>query len=260
MTRTTTTCPLGAALATVVAGSACLAAALSACTRPAPESAAERAAEPAAERADGTSLDPAVRAALVDRADAAASDLMRTLVGELMTALGAGAPSDAVDVCSTVAQDLTRAAAARHDVALRRTALRVRNPVNAPDDHERAVLEAWRARWPDDRAADRPGDDVQVVATADGRRELRLVRPIRLMQPCLPCHGPRDAIPPDVLAAIEERYPEDAATGFQDGELRGAESVRVALPEDASSDPAPADPPADRRPQPPSPAGASTSP
>jgi hypothetical protein len=42
-----------------------------------------------------------------------------------------------------------------------------------------------------------------------------------VMQPqCLACHGQDLAEP--VSAAIEERYPEDQATGFVAGELRGA--------------------------------------
>ena len=40
---------------------------------------------------------------------------------------------------------------------------------------------------------------------------------------CLKCHGSNVA--PDVKAAIGELYPEDQATGFKAGELRGAFSV-----------------------------------
>ncbi len=46
---------------------------------------------------------------------------------------------------------------------------------------------------------------------------------------CLDCHGPRDKMAPAVLAALAERYPADAATGFDCDDLRGAISVRVPL-------------------------------
>jgi len=35
------------------------------------------------------------------------------------------------------------------------------------------------------------------------------------------CHGPEDTIPQDVKDAIGEHYPEDQATGFRKGDLRG---------------------------------------
>lgn len=41
-----------------------------------------------------------------------------------------------------------------------------------------------------------------------------------MLQPmCLTCHGADLA--PDVQAAIAERYPDDRATGYRTGELRG---------------------------------------
>jgi len=41
---------------------------------------------------------------------------------------------------------------------------------------------------------------------------------------CLACHG--DNIAPEVTAAIRAHYPEDQATGFATGQLRGAFSIR----------------------------------
>ncbi|HCF96715.1 MAG TPA: hypothetical protein DEW46_16805, partial [Verrucomicrobia bacterium] len=46
---------------------------------------------------------------------------------------------------------------------------------------------------------------------------------------CVACHGPEEQIQPDVLAAIRAHYPNDRATGFQPGDLRGAISVEVPL-------------------------------
>jgi len=39
---------------------------------------------------------------------------------------------------------------------------------------------------------------------------------------CLTCHGPTESIPEDVRAALRERYPDDKATGYAVGDLRGA--------------------------------------
>ena len=35
------------------------------------------------------------------------------------------------------------------------------------------------------------------------------------------CHGPREEISEEVIAKLDEYYPEDAATGFAEGDLRG---------------------------------------
>jgi hypothetical protein len=43
---------------------------------------------------------------------------------------------------------------------------------------------------------------------------------------CLLCHG--TDIAPDVRAALRARYPNDSATGYAMGELRGAISLRKA--------------------------------
>ncbi|MFN7177274.1 MAG: DUF3365 domain-containing protein, partial [Thermaurantiacus sp.] len=54
---------------------------------------------------------------------------------------------------------------------------------------------------------------------------LRYMRAIPTAPQCLACHGPEEAIAPAVRAAIAERYPDDRATGFRAGELRGAFSI-----------------------------------
>ena len=50
----------------------------------------------------------------------------------------------------------------------------------------------------------------------------RVALPIPMDAPCLVCHGAPEAIPDAVRSVLTERYPDDAATGYQAGELRGA--------------------------------------
>lgn len=169
--------------------------------------------------------DPAALAAARARAEQAAGRLMTALMAELSKALEAGPPEGAVRVCADAAQAVTARVAGESGIAVRRTALRVRNPKNAPDEHERRVLEEWAAG---PAAAATPRADV--VAGAGGARELRYLRPIVLQPLCTTCHGPAGEIAPAVRAAIAERYPDDQATGFRAGDLRGAVSVRVPLP------------------------------
>lgn len=162
-----------------------------------------------------------------NRAAAAAQLLMQELMSRLQSAIESGGPANAVQVCADVAQDVTDRLAAEQDLSIRRTGLRVRNPANAPDEFERD----WLLRAD---AAVRAGETVaglyEILESPDGGSELRHLRPIVFPGGvCSTCHGPVEQIPPEVRAILRQRYPDDQATGFQPGDLRGAISVRVAV-------------------------------
>lgn len=151
-------------------------------------------------------------------AEDGAARLMQALFEELMSALQAGPPEEALGVCADRAQQLTQTIESETGVRVRRTSLRVRNPLNAPDAYERAWLEkAERSKATEAHA--------EVVETRDGGYELRYLSPIRVAKLCLPCHG--DELMPAVREAVRSRYPADQATGYQAGDLRGAISARV---------------------------------
>jgi hypothetical protein len=102
---------------------------------------------------------------------------------------------------------------------IRRTALRVRNPANAPDTTDRNVLARWLASW---NPATPPPPVMQEFTADDGTKELRYYRPVPVMATCLTCHGTGDEIPANVRAAIERDYPIDEAINFHEADLRGA--------------------------------------
>ncbi len=45
--------------------------------------------------------------------------------------------------------------------------------------------------------------------------------PIQTKAECGMCHGPREEIAEEVSAKLDEFYPDDDATGFAEGDLRG---------------------------------------
>ena len=171
--------------------------------------------------------DPAVGPARA-RAETAARNLATRLQAHLGEALEAGGTDAAIDVCATVAQDLTNEIGREEGVVIRRTALRVRNPRNRPDEFERRVLEEWTAagRTPEPRAVVLPSN---AAAAGSGAAELRFMKPIVLAEMCVQCHGPREAMAEAARAVLAEHYPHYEATGFRPGDLRGAISVRVPL-------------------------------
>lgn len=152
------------------------------------------------------------------QAESGAARLMETLFLELTNALKAGPPEEALRICGERAQALTRAIEKKTGVSVRRTSLRIRNPLNAPDAYERRWLERAEKQPP-------TGAQVEVVETSDGRYELRYLRPIRVAKLCTQCHG--EELTPAVQEALQRRYPADRATGYRTGDLRGAVSVSV---------------------------------
>lgn len=176
------------------------------------------------ERAARAEFERASRAAAEARAEAACQLLGTRLLAELTGALGRGTTVDGLEVCARVAQELT--AEARSGVKVARTSLRPRNPLNAPDAFERAHLERWNSAL----ARGEPiGPVAEVLPAAQDTSELRYLSPIRTLDLCLRCHGRPADLEPEVRAALERLYPEDQATGYAPGDLRGAFTARVPL-------------------------------
>ncbi|MFB6262906.1 MAG: DUF3365 domain-containing protein, partial [Bradymonadaceae bacterium] len=52
-------------------------------------------------------------------------------------------------------------------------------------------------------------------------RQIGYLKPIELKGLCVNCHGTRDKLAPGVSEKLAKYYPEDRATGFEVGDLRG---------------------------------------
>jgi hypothetical protein len=168
--------------------------------------------------------DPRVGSALAE-ARAAAKELSEAIRGLLMQELKTGGFEGAVAVCATKAQEKTADYRRTSGNDIRRVSLRPRNPRNEPDALERRVLESF-----DRLAAEaRPGVEHWEVVRADGREALRYLKPLVASAMCLTCHGDPAKIPPAVRAVIAKEYPDDRATGYSAGDVRGAVSVRIPL-------------------------------
>jgi hypothetical protein len=195
---------------------------LAACAGPESDGAAE--VEEA--RYEGAEIDVAeLPAPELARARETADDLTRDLGGLLLSTMEAEGALAAVEVCSSVAQERT-AAHARAGVDVRRVSSRIRNPLNAPDASEARELERLEGLARENRT---PGEVVRLVRRGE-ERTLHYLRPIMVAAPCTACHGSPETIDPAVMAVIRESYPDDQATGYDVGDLRGAVSVRVSLP------------------------------
>jgi hypothetical protein len=168
-----------------------------------------------------TAGEPAPDTAWVEQSRQLAMQLGGQLKAELSKAIAEGGPMAAINVCYLRAPEIAAQLSQSSGARVGRTALRVRNPSNAPDDLERSVLEQFATDL-GSGPIDRPLEAVFEIRRGDAV-ERRYMRAIPTDALCLTCHG--KTIAPELAAAIARDYPKDEATGFEQGQLRGAFSV-----------------------------------
>jgi hypothetical protein len=139
------------------------------------------------------------------------------LKAALQGAMAEGGPLATIEVCHARAPAIAAEASATSGARVGRTALKVRNPANAPDAHERATLQVFA-----ERLAREPGAVPEALEVLpDGR--VRYMRAILTDGVCVACHGA--SLAPEVAEAIDALYPGDEARGFAPGDLRGAFTI-----------------------------------
>jgi len=177
-----------------------------------------------------TSREPAVANAVepvaVEQASAeeirqaknAISTFAVALKAELTSAMQQGGPLNAIEVCNTRAILIREQVSEDQGLQLSRVSMRNRNPDNAPLNWQRPVLESF------EQLREAGGDPNELewseIATIAGRRQFRYMKAIPAGGLCLQCHG--QSIAQDVSEVLTALYPQDRATGFSEGDIRGA--------------------------------------
>jgi len=103
-------------------------------------------------------------------------------------------------------EEIAEEVGAKHGLEIGRTSFRLRNTDNTPP--------VWAELLVDDRVA-------EPVLLADRSGRLGAFSPIELASFCTRCHGEPDKLAPGVSGMLAELYPDDRATGFAEGDLRG---------------------------------------
>jgi len=156
----------------------------------------------------------------------AMKELGGALKSELKAAIKAGGPIKGVEVCHTEAPKISAKLLEKKGFSMKRVSLKPRNANHAPDKWEEAVLKKFEQRKAGGEKIKTL--DFHEIVEKDGQRKLRYMKAIRVSAPCLTCHG--SEIEPDIQDKLKKLYPEDKATGYQAGDLRGAISVTEILP------------------------------
>ncbi len=152
---------------------------------------------------------------------AVVKEFMGQLKGELQTAIKAGGPLNAISVCNQKAPDIAHELSEKYGWDIGRTSLKTRNPANKPDSWETRVLNAFEQRKAKGEAVE-PMAYYETIEM-DGKKQFRFMKAIPTGEVCLKCHG--RSVAADVKAKIDKLYPEDQATGFDKGDIRGAFTI-----------------------------------
>lgn len=150
---------------------------------------------------------------------ALADDMKKALMGAMQD----GGPVEAVSVCKLIAPTLAAEISKQHKLDIGRTSLKVRNPANEADSWETDVLQRFETRLASGEAIQKLSFS-EKVATDEGPDQWRMMKAIPTDKVCLSCHGSK--IAPPVQAMLDQHYPNDMATGFKLGDIRGAFTVK----------------------------------
>jgi hypothetical protein len=145
-----------------------------------------------------------------------------TLGKNLKKAMLEGGAPFAIDFCNVNAMPLTDSLSKVYGAEIKRVSLKARNPKDIPNATERELLEAY---------AYQQQDSVPLQTNVQELEDNRYLftKPIIIDNGlCLTCHGTvGNTLSQETSDFIKSKYPEDQATGYNIGDLRGMWSIVI---------------------------------
>jgi hypothetical protein len=171
-----------------------------------------------------------IDASLVQSTRGIAGELLGQLGQKLKAAMSTDGPVAAVSVCKESAPAIARQLSIANDAKVTRVGTRVRNQnMGVPNAWQKEALTQFEARLSQgEKAAD--VEYWQVADNGPGKSELRYAKAIAIQPQCLSCHGSAQDIAAPLAEKLRIEYPNDQATGYSVGQLRGAVVVTRPLP------------------------------
>lgn len=155
--------------------------------------------------------------------DSLTTKAQKNLIENLQQAIADGGFGEAIKFCKTNAKELENELSGNEEILIRRVSSKHRNPNNAPTEEEAMILEAYA--YNSEQGLE---SDPNIQKLEDGEVFLYTKAIIFPGGLCNNCHGkPEVDISKSTLEVISSNYPEDMATGFRKGDLRGMWSVRI---------------------------------
>jgi hypothetical protein len=151
-----------------------------------------------------------------------AQQFVGQLKPQLKQAMTEGGPTHAIEVCASVAPRIADSLTAQSGWLVKRVSLKSRNASRAqPDKWEQAVLRQFDER----QAAGESAAAIHYGETVNGRYRYMQAQGVGAI--CLTCHG--EDLSEPVRTTLEKYYPDDWATGYSLGQVRGAISLSKEL-------------------------------
>ncbi|MBN1212088.1 MAG: DUF3365 domain-containing protein [candidate division Zixibacteria bacterium] len=141
---------------------------------------------------------------------------------ELMKAMSTGGSVGAIEVCRIKAPKISQIFSI-NGVKIRRVAERYRNLDNRATVWQLEIM----AEFKDTLTAP---EFIGEWTRSDTAEVYHYYKPIYTQPICLNCHGGLQTLSPGVIDAVRKYYPNDKATGFKVGELRGMFMVEIEWP------------------------------
>lgn len=148
-----------------------------------------------------------------------------TLKGELQAGIKAGGPVTALEICNTKAPQIAAKVATEAGMRVSRVSLKNRNTDNTPNVWQKTVLEDFETSKA--AGADPTTLEFSEIVEHDGSKEFRFMKAIPTDGVCLACHG--ESLANDIQETITTLYPDDRATDFKLGDIRGSFAVTKML-------------------------------
>jgi hypothetical protein len=151
-----------------------------------------------------------------------AQQFVSLLKPQLKQAVAEGGATRAIAVCADVAPAIADSLSAKSGWAVKRVSLKSRNASRAvPDSWERTVLLEFDRR----QAAGENAAAISFGAVVGGQYRYMQAQGVEPL--CLVCHG--KGLADDVQETLRQYYPDDWATGYSLGQVRGAISLSRSL-------------------------------
>ena len=147
--------------------------------------------------------------------DSIANASQKAFAGALMKAINEHGATGAVTFCNVHALPIADSLSRQYNCAIQRISNRYRNPADKPDVTDSTVIADYQAQ--------KAAGIALAVRLLEKDNQVIYYKPIMVGMPtCLQCHGdPQADIAAPTLAIIREKYPNDLAIGYQQGDLRG---------------------------------------
>jgi len=164
-------------------------------------------------------LDDSLKKGLIKRGSKIAKLTASSLQKALKNAIKEDGLEYAIEICNIDALNITDSISESESVQIKRLAKKYRNPVNETDSAESELFKSYILEWLGGRLL-----NPKIIPNKNGNPVY--YNPIYVDKLCLNCHGEIGTnIDSKLAKLINELYPEDKATNFKQGQLRGMWSI-----------------------------------